>query len=83
MQNTQVGILNAINETLKQLADAIGASIPTPKAEDAGKILMVGDDGKWKLANVPTELPAVEATDEGKVLMVDSEGKWGADELPS
>lgn len=74
--------INKLTEAVKALAQATGAGIPEPKEADAGMVLMVGSDGKWKLAAVPTELPTVEATDEGKVLTVDNEGKWGAADVP-
>lgn len=78
----EVNSLDRIATALEALSEAEGAGIPTPKQTDAGKVLMVGEDGKWKLAAIPTELPAVETTDEGKVLTVDSEGKWVAEDLP-
>ncbi len=72
-------------DEIRAAIEALGGTgiLPTPAIGDAGKVLMVGDDGKWKLGSIPTELPAVETTDEGKVLTVDSEGKWGAAELPT
>lgn len=75
MTKTEQSSLDAIATAIENLATAEGAGIPTPKVADAGKVLMVGSDGKWKLAAV---LPAVETTDEGKILTVNSEGAWAA-----
>lgn len=83
MQKTEIQALDGIKGAVQALAAATGASIPTPKAEDAGKVLMVGDDGKWTLASIPSQLPAVETTDEGKVLTVNSSGEWEAADLPT
>ena len=74
--------INKLTEQVKALAEATGANIPEPELTDAGKVLMVGDDGKWKLAVIPSQLPAVETTDEGKVLTVSNEGKWVAEDVP-
>ena len=79
----EVGSLDAIAKAVENVGEALGAKIPTPAESDAGKVLMVDEDGKWKLAAIPSQLPAVTGTDEGKVLTVDSEGKWVADDLPS
>lgn len=75
--------INALTQEIKKGNEAAGAGIPTPKAEDAGKVLMVDENGKWKLAAIPSQLPSVTDADEGKVLIVDSEGKWNADNLPA
>lgn len=50
--------------------------LPLVTDEDAGKILRVGEDGKW--AAVAPELPEVTDEDAGKVLTVDEEGAWAA-----
>ena len=81
--NDTTAALNKMTEVLKEMTDAQGAGIPVPRLEDAGKVLMVDDSGKWKLATIPTELPAVESTDEGKVLTVDSSGAWVAENVPT
>jgi hypothetical protein len=78
----EVSSLDRIATALEGMSEAEGAGIPVPKIADAGKVLMVGDDGKWKLGSIPTELPAVETTDSGKVLTVSAEGKWEAADLP-
>lgn len=75
--------LNKIAEAIGDLAQAEGAAIPKPKTTDAGKVLMVDAEGKWKLADLPTELPAVADTDAGKVLTVNNEGKWAAADVPA
>ena len=75
----EVGALDGIRVALEGLAKAEGAGIPTPKATDAGKVLMVDAEGKWVLGTI---LPAVEAADEGKILAVDSNGKWAAESAP-
>lgn len=77
------GCLDRIANALEAIANLMQADIPTPTAEDAGKVLTVDAEGKYTLADPVAELPAVEATDEGKVLTVDSEGKWAAEDLPS
>ncbi len=75
--------INKLTEEVKKLAQATGASIPEPKTTDSGKVLMVGSDGKWKLADIPSQLPTVTAADdEGKVLTVDDQGKWAAAAVP-
>jgi len=78
----EVGSLDRIAKALEDMGAAEGAGIPTPKVEDAGKVLMVDAEGKWTLGTIPVELPAVETTDEGKVLTVSAEGKWEAADLP-
>ena len=83
MAINETGALEKIEKTLKAWAQAQGAGIPTPTAEDVGKVLMVNDEGKWVLSAIPSQLPAVETTDEGKVLTVDSSGDWVAADLPT
>ena len=79
----EVSSLDRIATALEGMSEAEGAGIPKPTIADAGKVLTVDNEGKWTLAEIPSQLPAVESTDEGKVLMVDSEGNWGADNLPT
>lgn len=79
----EVGCLDRIATGIENIAKAEGAGIPTPTIEDAGKVLMVDNEGKWVLSSIPSQLPSVDAEDEGKVLMVDSSGEWGASELPT
>ena len=85
MQNDVVGILNAINETLKKqgAGGGEGGGLPTPSGSDAGKVLGIDSNGKWALISIPTELPTVSDSDEGKVLTVNSSGEWVAADLPS
>lgn len=58
-------------------------ALPLVTDDDAGKILMVDENGKWAAADAPTELPEVAVADAGKVLMVDEEGAWTAAVLPA
>ena len=44
----QVSSLDRIATALERLADNLG-SIPTPTESDAGKFLVVGEDGNWML----------------------------------
>ena len=60
---------------------AIPAGLPTVSSEDAGKALMVGDDGTWGADWIPAELPAVTGVDNGKVLTA-SDGTWVAADVP-
>ena len=84
MQKTEINSLDRIADVLEDFAEAEGAGIPVPTADDVGKVLTVDENGKWTLATIPSQLPAVTAaTDEGKVLTVNSEGKWAAAALPS
>ena len=69
----EVGSLDRIATALEGIEQAEGAGIPTPTADDAGKVLMVDAEGKWTLALV---LPAATDEDEGKALVVNSEGAW-------
>ena len=50
-----------------------------PTAEDAGKILSIGEDGTQVWIDPPQELPEIKDTDRDKVLVVDSNGvpTWG------
>ena len=73
---------NKLTGEVKKLAQATGASIPKPKTTDFGKVLMVGSDGKWKLADIPSQLPTVTAADAGDVLTVQDDGTWAAEALP-
>lgn len=82
MAKSEIGSLDRIADAIEEMAAAEGAGIPMPKVADAGKVLMVDAEGKWKLSNIPAELPAVAAADEGKVLTVTAEGKWAAEDLP-
>ena len=61
MSKNEVNSLDRIADTLKEMAEAQGAGIPEPTVEDAGKVLMVGEDGKWKLAEIPSEDPSENA----------------------
>lgn len=75
--------INKLTEEIKKGNAAAGVTFPIPTAEDAGKILMVDSEGKWKLSEIPSQLPTVAAADEGKVLTVNSSGEWDAEALPS
>jgi len=80
----EVSSLDRIATALESLSEAEGAGIPTPALTDAGKVLMVDNEGKWTLASIPSQLPAVTAAeDEGKVLTVSNEGAWVAAALPT
>ena len=52
-------------------------SIPTPTAEDVGKVVKVGGTGAYELGSVEA-LPAVTSADSGKVLTVNENGEWVA-----
>lgn len=70
-------------ERLCGLLNGMENELPVPEAGDAGKVLMIGEDLKWKIAAIPSQLPAVtKADDEGKVLTVNSSGVWAAAALP-
>lgn len=79
----EVGSLDRIAKAIEDMGAAQGAGIPTPAIGDAGKVLMVDNEGKWTLAAIPSQLPAVDAEDEGKVLTVSAEGEWEAADLPN
>ena len=49
--------------------------IPTPSAEDAGKVIKVGSDGEYELG-ADIGLPEVTSTDARKMLQVTTDGKW-------
>ena len=82
MQKTEIQALDRIAKAVEVMGEAQGAGIPTPTAEDAGKVLMVDENGKWVLAAIPSQLPDVTDADEGKVLTVSAEGEWEAADLP-
>ena len=52
---------------------------PTPTSADAGKVLVIGEDGKPTWAEQQQGLPEIKDTDKNKVLVVDSNGNptWG------
>ena len=78
-----VGSLDRIAKAIEDMGEAQGAGIPVPTAEDVGKVLTVDEEGKWTLANIPSQLPSVDSGDEGKVLTVSDAGEWEAADLPS
>lgn len=51
--------------------------VPEASAADAGKALIVSDEGLYELGSVES-LPAVTSDDAGKVLMVNDQGEWVA-----
>ena len=79
----EISCLDRIAQGIEDMAEAQGAGIPTPTESDAGKVLMVGEDGKWMLGTIPSQLPEVADTDEGKVLTVSAAGEWEAANLPT
>lgn len=64
-----------INEIIDEVNDI--ASIPSPSAEDAGKIVKVSEEGEYELADdAGTVLPTPAVADAGKVVKVSDEGSY-------
>ena len=60
---------NRQEEWYQQMINAAtGKYLPSVDAEDAGKVLTVGQDGSWEADAIPQELPTVEETDKDKFL---------------
>lgn len=60
---------NRQEEWYQQIINAsTGKYLPSVSAQDAGKVLTVGDNGSWEADAIPKELPAVETTDKDKYL---------------
>lgn len=76
ISTSDVYMLNSKGEWELIASDAEGI-LPSYSAEDAGKILEVGDDGILTWA-ANEALPSVTSEDEGKVLKVDDQGEWVA-----
>lgn len=75
--------IKQISENIRELdAEMKKSALPSVDSEDAGKGLIVSDEGEWVAGDLPSGLPEVETTDEGKVLTVSDEGEWVADDLP-
>lgn len=56
-----------------------GGNIPEPTQADAGKVVSVGDDGKYELteqAGGGPDIPSASASDRGKVIGVKSDGTY-------
>lgn len=62
MSKSEIGSLDRIAAAIEALAEATGAGFPVPTSEDAGKMLTVDAEGKWTLAEIPSQSPE---TDEG------------------
>lgn len=64
-----------INEIIDEVNDI--ASIPSPSAADAGKVVKVSEEGEYELADdTGTVLPAPTIADSGKVVKVSDEGSY-------
>ena len=64
-----------INEIIDEVNDI--ASIPSPSAADAGKVVKVSDEGEYELADdAGTVLPTPTIADSGKVIKVSDEGSY-------
>lgn len=48
---------------------------------DAGKVLLVDQNGNWVASQAPDGLPSVSQSDAGKGLQVNSSGQWEVTEL--
>ena len=62
---------------------SIPSPLPEVDPEDAGKALIVNNQGNWDVESIPTELPAVTSQDSGKVLTVNPNGNWVANNVPN
>ena len=62
---------------------SIPSPLPEVEPEDAGKALIVNNQGNWEAESIPAELPSVTSQDGGKVLTVDSNGNWVANNVPN
>ncbi len=72
-----VGNYSVIPDCFAALAEIAGGSIELPVVTqaDAGDVLTVGEDGKWKNEEPVKELPAVTASDNGFLMQV-IDGAW-------
>lgn len=52
MQKTTVNSLDTIADVLKQMVSE--SALPEISADDAGKVLMVAEDGTWTLGTLPS-----------------------------
>lgn len=54
-------------------------AIPTPTSGNAGKVITVGSNGKYKLSAIPNEVPTPAVADAGKVIVVNNSGNYELD----
>lgn len=73
--------LGTYGAILRIMRKAGSPDLPTPTAEDAGKIMIVNEEGDWELGDVPEELPDVTAADDNKGIFVEN-GEWTLKDVP-